>query len=412
MYNYVSAKVLKRTPNAVWEDYDISQMIVRDIFNSFKQVYVNLTATSLLVPITLNLNDLQDEYATFNGTFTKLLELIGNTTLPDSSPVTFTNPQYAYYEDAFRQQYKVDIGKMGVSEDAITNNADKTDLKINRPEKKTDMQVFTDYCMVSINGFFHRTDGNTQVCYAIDGGKTMQKSRQNQVGIYNFKNIGKLKYKAITDSMVISLDEDTPLSERTYLRINEDLTNKSCFLVLGGYIVMLDGTHFWRYNDDTFILNFAALPYLARYYESQLYLNFESLGLPISTDNPSLVSTQEIMSDEVIRKYLTLSQSFFVIIDTPVIYTNKYYIRHSGLPGMFTSYTEPVYPLMVGYGRVAEYWKVQEDGYWSVNVLDSYLRNYVFSSIPMSELAVVSDSLIPAKPFYNSRGFLLELSKP
>ena len=180
-------------------------------------------------------------------------------------------------------------------------------------------------------------------------------------------------------------------------------------LVLGGYLLFVDNKSFFQINDDTFALNFNEMPLLERYFESNPYLNLKHLGLPESSDNISLVNVQEFFSDEVLTKYLTLSQTFFVVLDSPSIFTNKIYLRPSNLPGMFTAYKEPKYPFFVNNGRIAEYWKIFEDGHWTVNVQDSYLKNNVFSSKPESELVNVSDNNIPLRPYYNSRGFLLEI---
>ena len=55
-----------------------------------------------------------------------------------------------------------------------------------------------------------------------------------------------------------------------------------------------------------------------------------------------------------------MSQSFIVIIDTDFLSLQTIHIRNNSFPGMFTSAHEPVYPLVTGYGKVSEYWKVYE----------------------------------------------------
>ena len=77
---------------------------------------------------------------------------------------------------------------------------------------------------------------------------------------------------------------------------------------------------------------------------------------------------------------------------------------------MFTSYIDPKYPLIVNYGKVAEYWKTEEDGFWSVTVTDSFYRDYLFSQQPAHELEAVSNNRIPMRSFQHSKGFLLEIA--
>jgi hypothetical protein len=64
---------------------------------------------------------------------------------------------------------------------------------------------------------------------------------------------------------------------------------------------------------------------------------------------------------------------------------------------------------MVNYGKVAEYWKVEEDDFWSVNVQDSYFRNFVISTAPLSTLVAATPKLIPSNTYNNSKGYLLEI---
>jgi hypothetical protein len=78
---------------------------------------------------------------------------------------------------------------------------------------------------------------------------------------------------------------------------------------------------------------------------------------------------------------------------------------------MFTAYKDPVYPLFVGNGRIAEYWKTKEDNHWSVTVQDSYLKNRVFSSVKIDTLNNVADAVVTSNQYSNSRGFLLEIGR-
>jgi hypothetical protein len=107
---------------------------------------------------------------------------------------------------------------------------------------------------------------------------------------------------------------------------------------------------------------------------------------------------------------MTLSQSFLVIVDTQQLTTNKIYLRHSSMPGMFTAYRDPVYPMVANYGKIVEYWKTYEDGHWAVNVQDSFLRNYIFTTQRKQQLANVTNNMISSKPFWHSRGYLLEIA--
>lgn len=409
MYVYQSAKAVGKDIQDRWLDVDISNMLMYDIFDKYRKVYVWLTNPYLDAPVVIDLETLRLEFSFSEDSFNNILIQIDNRTLTPVTPVPTFRTKYVKFSDAFRAGYKITPQSITASQTANLPDYLKTSLRLDKPN--TDMEVFYKHCLVSVNGFFHRTDGNGLNAFVVDGAKSLFKSRQNQLGITSFLDIGQIEQVPITESMIYAQAEDSNLRKRTYVKLNKDITNKTVLLVLGGYLLFPDHNSFWQTGDDTFAINFTSMPLLERYYESFPYIDFEELGLPKSTNNESLINIEEFYSDAVLKKYMMMPQSFFVIVDTPSLFVNKIYIRDSALPGMFTAYKEPTYPLIVGNGRIAEYWKTYEDGHWSVTVLDSYLHNKVLTHRPLGELVTVSNSDVPLRTYYNSRGFLLELGK-
>ena len=409
MYVYEKSLVINKNLGSKWENIDISNFRLIDIFSIYRKAYVTLSNYYLEQPIVVDLDTIKAEYVNSVLTLNEFFIHIGNRTLIASTVNPNVKTNYAVFSDAFRAGYKIEPQNIYASNNANLPFSEKTSLRINRPNPETDMKIFFDHCLVSINGYFHRTDTDNEYAYALNANESLFKSKQNQIGILSFLNIGKIEQVSITPDMISKQTSPVGMKNKTFIKLNKDITNKTVMLVLGGYLLFVDNKSFFQINDDTFALNFNEMPLLERYFESNPYLNLKHLGLPESSDNISLVNVQEFFSDEVLTKYLTLSQTFFVVLDSPSIFTNKIYLRPSNLPGMFTAYKEPKYPFFVNNGRIAEYWKIFEDGHWTVNVQDSYLKNNVFSSKPESELVNVSDNNIPLRPYYNSRGFLLEI---
>jgi len=273
------------------------------------------------------------------------------------------------------------------------------------------MERFHKSCLVSINGFFHRTDYDGTYAYVVDGNSSKIKSQQNQMGFLSFNNLGSIECVPIDKNMIYKQSAESTFSNRTYIKLNKDITNKSVFMVLGGYLVFLDGKTLKLSGEDVFTLDIGSIPFVERFFEAMPYLDYDKLGLPASQNNPSALDLRELLSDEVMTKYLTMPQTFFCIIDTPEIFMNRISVKSTNLPGMFIGYKEPKYPLIVSNGRVAEYWKTFEDGQWAMNVYDSYLHNKVFSTIPESSRQVIGDADEPSLRVRNSTGYLLEIGK-
>jgi hypothetical protein len=409
MYVFQSALAVSKNIGSQWEIVDISSTKLVDIYTQYRKVYVTLCNIFLVNPIYIDLDELRADYTYSELTLNEMLASIGNRSLPTTNAIPTLSTKYAKFSDAFRAGYKITPLNIYESITSPILPSEKTSLRIERSIPQTDMQVFYKNCLVSINGFFHRTDCDGTYAYALNANESLFKSKQNQIGILSFYDIGEIEQVPITVDMIHKQPNNTPMKNKTYIKLNRDTTGKSIMLVLGGYLLFIDNQSLCQINEDTVSIDFTKMPLLERYFESNPYLNLKDLGLPLNTDNESVINVPEFMSDAVLTKYLMLSQSFFVLVDSTNLFTNKIYIKSSNMPGMFTAYKEPTYPLFVSNGRLAEYWKTYEDGFWSVNVQDSYLKNNVFSSNPSDFLVNISDNRMPCQTFYNSRGFLLEI---
>lgn len=409
MYTFVKAACTARSMGAQWEIKDLANILVFDIYANYNKIILELSNPFLPSNVYVDMDTLKAKYSSYTGTLAALLLELGDRTLPTVDNFPTTTIKYAKYADAFMANYKVNKTIIGQVLPKGYPESEMKDLMMNRPDYTTDMHLVHEYCMVSVNGYFHRTDADDNYAYVYDGGTSTLKNKQNQVGMVSFLDIGKLTKLSIKEQNILAPADGTALSKRCNLWVDNDLTGKSFFLVLGGYLVFPDEVSFWQSGDHTLTLNLESLPLLERYFESNLCLDLSSLGLKQSSTNANMISSEEFYTDEVMKKYLMLSQSFLVIVDADNLFTNKLFIRNSNLPGMFTAYKDPSYPLIVNYGKIAEYWKVEEDGQWSVTVRDSFLRNFVLTYEDMRDLPNVTDQRLPNRTFYNSRGFLLEI---
>lgn len=412
MYTVTNVFGISNLPESRWSNLplnDFTILPVSQIFQTYRKIYLTLSANYQTEPIYVDMESFLIKYSAFTGTIDELLTDNGNASLVTIPTIPELNTKYAFYTDAFRSGYKVQIVGRNAAFGAMIPRADRKDLRIDRPDPETDMMDVYNNCLVSVNGLFHITDTDGDYLYVLDGGATSLKSRQNQIGIWSFKNIAQIKTKPIYPYMILNQGGTSDFSDRVYITVPEDTANKTTMIVVGGYLVRPEKGIFFPVGNNTFCLNVGRLPLLQRFYESLPYLDFSSLGLDYSTVNANQISLEQFYSNPVITKYLTLNQSFLVIVDKQDLFFNKHFIKHSNLPGMFTAFREPKQPLFTGYGKVSEYWKTEEDGQWSVTVQDSYLQNKVFNSVTAGVTTMVSDSNTPERTFYNSRGYLLEV---
>lgn len=412
MYTFVKAIGLARSIGSQWKEVDIAEILVYDIYTTYTKVFLVLNNSVLDSDVNVDMDSLRAQYSSYTGTLNQLLVEIGNRTLDTVPDLPNTTVKFAKYSDAVRSGYKINLTIAGRVLPEGYPQSEMPDLKITRPNYATSLELIHQYCLASVNGFYHMTDyaDMTNEAFVYQGGVTMRRSKMNHLGLLSFYDIGRLQKIRLDSNRIISGNVGGTLREKILFTVDEDLNNKSFFLVLGGYLVFPEDMVFWQSGDNSFTLDINRLPYVERLMESKRYIDISPLQLTDLDINPDAYNVDELYSDAVLRRYMTMPQSFLVIVDTPHLVTNKIHIRRGNLPGMFTCYQDPTYPLIVNDGKTAEYWKVHEDGHWAVNVQDSFLRNFVLSEQPVKSLETITDQLTPNPAFRHSRGFLLEIA--
>lgn len=411
MYSFVNSIALARSIGSQWREVDLSEEVVHGIYANYVKVYLTLHNTILDDDIYVDMDSLRLEFSSYQGTLNELLVEIGNRTLVTVPELPSTDVKYVKYADAVRSRYKV---KPTIAGQVLPENypaSEMLDLEVTRPSFETDMSLLYTHCLLSVNGLFHWDTNTGDKAYAMQGAVTMRKSKLNHLGIHSFLDVGEIKKFRIDPETLQPVDTDTELRDKLTFTLPEtvELDNKSFFLILGGYLVFPEQQVFWQSGQRTFTLDLNQIPYLERILESKDIIDLSSLELTPDPVSETGYNVDELYSDAVIKKYFALTQTFFVTVNVQHLSLNKLHLRHSTLPGMFTSYQDPSYPLIVGYGKVAEYWKTHEDGYWSVTVADSFYRNFTFSQKESTRLENISDQLLMIKPFYQSKGYLLEI---
>lgn len=409
-YAYVRARALAVAPASQWMDVDLSNMLVYQIFAKYREIILTLSADGEEVYV--DFNQLRNSHASYNNTLLILLISIGDLGLDTLTEIPGGRIDYIDYTDAVRVGYSITRTKRGIQLPENYPKEDMEDLLLRRTKYPTEHSLIHSHCMVSVNGLFHQTDTDGEQAFIVDGGKSVQKRNMGHVGITSFFKIGQLTKLPINIADVTGIPGGEGLKDGIRFTIPQDIEGRSFMLCLGGYLVLPQEGVFWQSGTQEFRLALDRIPYLERLLESKDFIDLSGLELTESELNPTSVNMEQVFSDTVIQKYLQLSQTFFVIIDRKDVFWNKHYLRQSIMPGLFTAYQDPMYPLFVGHGRTAEYWKVFEDGHWSVNVIDAWRRNYMFNRQNQDTLVNVSDQLAMDRPYFDSQGLLLEIGAP
>lgn len=409
MYQLINARGLSKSPGSQWKDYDLATQKLSTLFKFFDELYLIVHEDGGLEDIYVDFKRYQIDYEGSTLTLSQWLYRMGGSPLKTVDEIPSSVMKYVRYSDAIQSGYVVDKPYIGVNVPNYFPINDQTTAILRRDTFNTDLSLIDSHCLVSVNGFFHRTSAEQDVAYILDGLSTLRRSGHNQVGILSFLDIASIEKIQLEESQVVTFPNDNQLKDRICLQLETSLVGKTPLLVLGGYLVPLFPNTFWQVSDTLLAVNLSSLPLMERIFESWPYLDLSFLGLTMDPNHPDRFSMNELLSDAVLKKYFTLSQSFVVLVNTPKLTIRKHPLQTMPFPGKFITPDKPVYPLVVGYGRCAEYWSKQEGDRWSLSIQDSFYRHYSYSGLPTSLLGSVWPTLTPEETFSFSRGYFLEI---
>lgn len=410
MYTLVSAVGKLASSKGRWQDADIGNKIVSQIFIEYSSVIAVLSNPFIPNLVALDLEDIRGQAAGLNVTFNQFLIDNGGNALPTSNTLPKIDTKYATYMDAFHAGYSVTPIKMDTAIDTDLPASAKESIKLTRTTATNDWKLFGESILPTVNGFYHLLDWDNTGAYVIDAMRTAYVSGRNQLGLHSFRELGKIKCLPIKRDMIYKQIDDQPLYDAAYLNVKDyDLSQYTVMLVIGGYLYIDEDQSYRVTGEHTIQFDFKNSSYINRFFESKPYLDFTSLELNTYPHNESQVMVEELMSDEVLTRYLTLSQSFIVLLDKKDVYVERETIKAAKIPGQYISGVYPKWPLQVGVGMMADYWAIADDGQWALNAFDGFFHNRVYYTRNPKELFAIADSRISVDPVRYANGRFLKI---
>ncbi len=320
--------------------------------------------------------------------------------------------EHATYQLASAANYKFNICKIGFNSydpTAYYHKENFPDVEVTRPGTDTDLELLHKNFLMTVNGYVYSTEYIGGKLYIPNATMSMIRSRANAMGLINFTNLGQITKTKITPSMVTT-DPIMPAFEKVIITFPD--TVKQPILIMAGYMIFENPEYFYRVSDNVFALRLDRLNYVEKLYELNRYRDiFKELEVPVSNTNDTMVDGQVVRSEAVIKKVLSLHNSFLVNLDADNLSTTKIYLDKTSVPLNFRTEYKPIYPLIVGYGKVTEYFQEKPtDEKYVVSTQDGYYNNHLFSSQSYRDLAVYNDHRKPGTTYRLSPGFFLDIT--
>ena len=385
MYKLVSTFLKPKGISNTYQNIDISLMTVGFIQDNFLDGYIELSNVNLDDNVFLTIQDFRQINLPYrlDQTFEYWLSFIGNKTILN---VTETRPNYVSAivkaRNAMQSDFKIKYVDRRYDPDKPMAIGAQNDLYLSKPY--VDKHILQRRMLTTVNGYLHPTVPYQDGVAVVGGGSLVKTIGDINVGILSFASVGDLTMKAITNENLFSYKGGIPLSEKCIVSLDTSLIGKSVIVVIAGYPII--GSDIVSIaSDEQGILNINTRRFdIVTHLNRQLgKINLESLGILNNGDIHSLrpMSKQAILSDLITRKYLTLPQSFVIIVDTPELTIERIPVVSSGIRDVHINLSEPNLPIIDSYGRIVEYWVSPENNVYSIITANDYYKTFNYETV-------------------------------
>ena len=317
MYTFVRSWLNPVSPELPYRNVDLRNVTVATLLDEYIDGYIELTHTALTGSVFVDLQTIRESDLPMNTSlkFSTWINTLGNRRIPTMSgkPVYETNR--VYYRDAVLCDCKVDVivpYRLPKDDAAIS---DKTNVYVEYPPKYR--RPLNHRVITTVNGMGHLNFPFEKGIQIVDGGRSSLRRGDLSVGILSFENVAELVQIPITEDIMSKITPATPYKEGFLLDLNMDLSSHSFVLSIGGYLhfnpkflkVISPETGVVRVD-----MGLIDVPLCIN--KSKHLIDLAPLGVHDSSDTNDesygLLRVQDVYSDIVMKKWLTLPQLFIV----------------------------------------------------------------------------------------------------
>lgn len=413
MYRYVSSWVKPFKSSEPYTDKNLANTKISEILDTYIEGYFEVSHTALKAPVYFNLNYLRSPTVPLNIdlTMANWLTSLRNTRLPtfNKKPTYTTSKVYA--RDIFLSGYKVSPCEPNKNWDSNASIGSKTNLYLKvTPQVKMGVQT---RCLTTVNGMLHRNYPFEHGLQIVDGGKSSFVANSHNCSLISFEEVGQIVQIPITDENLSKVSPAIPYKHSFVLNLGMNLTDKTFVISLGGYgyfnpswIKVID-------EERGLVLveiNHLDISHLLRH--SRKLIDLSSLGIVEMDgkheDDFGKLRLEEVNSDVVVKKWLTLVQSFIVVVSTPNLSVDYLPTHTTGLLNTYEYHENPIYPLTDHYGRLPEYWVKRQHDAWIVQVRDGIYKNPLYKTGDANTLQFTND-IIPYHAEHTRNMYFLKI---
>lgn len=389
-YQLLNILVRDASLSKTWYVLPSNQIQINDLLNRYWDFYLVYLDTVRNLSQCLSRDKLMDvKPKTIPSPYVgDWLTSLGHTALPGINGPIGTMPVSWGYTDAWQGGYHVTLANSQGNTTSPVIPTGNPDLLLTK--EGIDLYQQSTNLLTTVNGFLHLSSGSVDGLYVLKGGLSTLRANMNHAGLISLAAMGGATQIPIRPDMLYQLVEGAPYRNSFYLNPGVSLTGKSVFLSIGGYLHALDNTYSVL-GDMTIKVDFRRIPLPERLFDSYPFLDLSSLPLKKGLGNPEHFTMASIYSDATIKAYLTLPQSFVIVVNTDNVYRVTQELEVPTTPGRFFNQTGERLPLLGPGGRLYDYRQSLEDKTYVYGTESMAERNYLFQTTDNATALSISD---------------------
>lgn len=406
MYQLVSAFGILRDAEGKEQPVTIDNLPLSRIFAEYSSIYAVVTTTTDPTQVALDLYKLPYQVRFMNTTLQHWFSTIGSASLQTEPLPEGPRQAFVRFWNLHQEDFDIALANRGIHPSVELEADQQIDVCLQKPNAHYENIV--KYGLGTINGFLHRLDHNENGAYIVEGGTSRRHSDRYRVGLLDFQHIGALDTIPITESMIYKRRAEQPYSEVAYIELPEPIGQKQVLVVIAGWLHAL-GRDYSVVSDTVIKINLNNYPWFKRFVQTKDWLDLSALNLTPLPNGAWLQS--DLNADTTMVKWLTLPQSFVVLVDTPELTVGFSELQSTQLPGRYYSSVKPDYPVIVGDGRLAEPLVTFEGKQWVIAVDNAFQDRMVLETTAWQTSDAVSYRRQSNQPFEYAQAKFLYLSK-
>lgn len=372
MYSLLSAKGLDKKGLGNWIDVDAGPQPMFQLFLRYENLLIELSNPDNYETGWTSIYEFPQSVRTTNITLNDYLAQAANGSIKlvnESTGVSIYDPSKPpeYVRSLFTNDY-------GFHQKLI-NRAFHPDAEL-APDQQIDLLLshkdieyydkIMEQSLITVNGLIHRAEATDEGILVYDGARSMIRGNDNRVGLLDFSCLKGIKQIPFKDDMLL-IHPDKDVSRSAYFKLPESIVGKTIFLVLGGMIMFLDPV-LDIVGADKVKVNYRFIDLISHYYATRGIIDYGD-RLPLTKYNyisDDYVQTAEFYTEDYIRAIMSVSQSFFVIVDSPIMTVKRTVLDNCNEPGQYRTAGKfyPNKPVRIGHGYLPEFNVLEREHYY------------------------------------------------